>query len=159
MCTHRLSLQMLSLLIANRIALKVVQTALEHKYKPIAVCIVDANANIITSMRMDSCSALTFPQFAYAKAHTCVAMNVTSSRAFRDKYTASKDPSAYCQMLSMVNITQGKMAPFPGGILLQKKSGEIIGAVGVSGAAGDEDELCALTAKEIYKDETGEDLV
>jgi len=39
-------------------------------------------------------------------------------------------------MIAMVNITDGKMAPFPGGILLKSKTtGEIVGAVGVSGAA------------------------
>lgn len=37
------------------------------------------------------------------------------------------------------------MAPFPGGVLLREaESGAVVGAVGVSGAAGDEDEYCAL---------------
>jgi uncharacterized protein GlcG (DUF336 family) len=48
-------------------------------------------------------------------------------------------------MLSMVNITGGKMAPFPGGVLLKSpEDGSVVGGVGVSGAAGDEDEYCAL---------------
>ena len=47
-------------------------------------------------------------------------------------------------MTSMVNITGGKMAPFPGGILLKAADGTTIGSVGVSGASGDEDEYCAL---------------
>lgn len=51
-------------------------------------------------------------------------------------------------MLAMVNITQGNMAPFPGGIVIKTNDGEIIGAVGVSGAAGDEDEHCALSGVE-----------
>jgi len=55
------------------------------------------------------------------------------------------DPGKFGQMIAMVNITDGKMAPFPGGILLKSKTtGEIVGAVGVSGAASDEDESCAL---------------
>ena len=36
------------------------------------------------------------------------------------------------------------MAPFPGGVLMQAKDGTVLGAVGVSGAAGDEDEYCGL---------------
>ena len=36
------------------------------------------------------------------------------------------------------------MAPFPGGVLLKSADGNVIGAVGVSGASGDEDEYCAL---------------
>ena len=47
-------------------------------------------------------------------------------------------------MQSMVSITGGKMAPFPGGVLMKSSQGDIIGAVGVSGASGDEDEYCAL---------------
>ena len=91
---------------------------------------------------MDGCSSKAIPDFSYAKAFTCVGMKC-SSRQFRDKYTAGGDPAKFCQMTSMVNITDGKMAPFPGGILL-KSEGKVIGAVGVSGAAGDEDEYCGL---------------
>jgi uncharacterized protein GlcG (DUF336 family) len=47
-------------------------------------------------------------------------------------------------MTSMVNITEGKMAPFPGGVLMKDQEGNVIGAVGVSGASGDEDEYCAI---------------
>ena len=35
------------------------------------------------------------------------------------------------------------MAPFPGGVLMKNNDG-VVGAVGVSGASGDEDEYCAL---------------
>ena len=46
---------------------------------------------------------------------------------------------------SMVAITEGKMAPFPGGILLKcATEGHVLGAVGISGASADEDEFCAL---------------
>jgi len=44
----------------------------------------------------------------------------------------------------MVAITGGKMAPFPGGVVVKDAKGEIIGAVGVSGASGDEDEYSAI---------------
>ena len=50
-------------------------------------------------------------------------------------------------MTSMVAITNGKMAPFPGGVLV-KSQGQIIGAVGVSGATGDQDEYCAIKGVE-----------
>ena len=44
----------------------------------------------------------------------------------------------------MVAITGGKMAPFPGGVVVKNCEGEIIGAVGVSGASGDENEYSAI---------------
>ena len=36
------------------------------------------------------------------------------------------------------------MAPFPGGIVVKNSEGKIIGAIGVSGASGDEDEYSAI---------------
>lgn len=37
------------------------------------------------------------------------------------------------------------MAPFPGGVVIKAaEGGDIVGAVGVSGASADEDEYCAL---------------
>ena len=68
-----------------------------------------------------------------------------SSREFRDKYTATNDNAKIGQMNSMMAIS-GKMAAFPGGVLLRNEENEIVGAIGVSGAAGDEDEYCALNS-------------
>mmetsp|Transcript_18807 Transcript_18807/g.60098 ORF Transcript_18807/g.60098 Transcript_18807/m.60098 type:complete len:108 (-) Transcript_18807:127-450(-) len=38
------------------------------------------------------------------------------------------------------------LAPFPGGVLCRDAAGALVGAIGVSGAASDEDEHCAITA-------------
>ena len=94
---------------------------------------------------MDGCAVKAIPDFAYAKAFTCIGMKI-SSRQFRDKYTmGAMDPAKFCQMQSMVSITGGKFAPFPGGVLMKNpNTGDIVGAVGVSGASGDEDEYCAM---------------
>ena len=104
---------------------------------------MNSSGNIIVRKSMDGCPAIGIPEFSYAKAYTCIGTN-GSSRNFRDKYTEGVNPAKFCQMTSMVNITGGKMAPFPGGILLKAADGTTIGSVGVSGASGDEDEYCAL---------------
>ena len=44
----------------------------------------------------------------------------------------------------MVNIAEKTLAPFPGGIVVRDVEGNVVGSVGVSGAAGDEDEYIAL---------------
>ena len=36
------------------------------------------------------------------------------------------------------------VAPFPGGVLCRDAAGNIVGAIGVSGARSDEDEHCAI---------------
>ena len=67
---------------------------------------------------MDGCPLKGIGDFSYAKAYTCIAMK-QPTRNFRDKYTSTSDPTKFCQMLSMVSITDGKMAPFPGGVLIK----------------------------------------
>ena len=94
-------------------------------------------------MRMDGCSSAGLPDFAHAKAWSCIATS-SSSRTFRDKYTGEENVGRYCQMISMVNISGGKMMPCPGGSLIKNASGKIVGAVGVSGASADEDEYAGL---------------
>ena len=54
---------------------------------------------------------------------------------------AGKQP-AFIGALSAV--TQGRMVPSPGGVLITGKDGELLGAVGISGDTGDNDEICAL---------------
>jgi uncharacterized protein GlcG (DUF336 family) len=102
----------------------------------VAVNVVDKQANILVQKRMDGCIHVGIPEFSYAKAYTCVAMSI-SSREFRDKYTSDNNPAKFCQMNSMINISAGKMAAFPGGILLRNRDNDVVGAIGVSGASGD----------------------
>ena len=85
---------------------------------------------------MDGCTHAGIPEFSYAKAYTCVVMSL-ASREFRDKYTTENNAAKFCQMSSMVVVTGGKKAPFPGGVLLRNYDNEVVGAIGVSGASGD----------------------
>jgi len=140
----------ISLHTANNIANAAIYTAKQKKFNPITVTVVDPAGEIITMQRMDHCSSGAYPKYSFAKAFTAVSHNI-SSRAFRDKYIApatSTDCPDYrklAQLLNMVSINEGKLATFPGGIVLRsKEDGSVIGAVGVSGASGDEDEYCAL---------------
>lgn len=92
---------------------------------------------------MDGCSMVGIPEFATAKAYSCIVTRL-SSREFRDKYTKEGDPGRFCQMTSMVGITGDKMMPCPGGTLIKDPDGNVLGAVGVSGASADEDEYCGM---------------
>jgi uncharacterized protein GlcG (DUF336 family) len=136
----------LTLEAADSIANGIIACIKRNKFNPIAVSVVDEGGHVIVQKRMNGCSSIGVPEFAYAKAYTCIVQKA-SSRDFRDKYTKGfgDNPGKYCQMTAMVNITDGKMAPFPGGVLILNSEGsDVIGAVGVSGAAGDEDEYCAI---------------
>jgi uncharacterized protein GlcG (DUF336 family) len=136
----------MTLRVADTIASGAIAAARRNRFAPITATVLDPSGHVVVQKRMDGCTPIAIPDFAHAKAATCIGTGV-SSRAFRDKYAskATADaPDKYCQMLAMVNITGGKMAPFPGGVLLKGRDGSIVGAVGVSGASGDEDEYCAL---------------
>lgn len=43
-------------------------------------------------------------------------------------------------------MSDGRVVPLPGGVLLRDGNGTIIGALGVAGAASEQDEACALAA-------------
>mmetsp|Transcript_27436 Transcript_27436/g.57261 ORF Transcript_27436/g.57261 Transcript_27436/m.57261 type:complete len:239 (+) Transcript_27436:167-883(+) len=129
--------------VADLLSNSVIATAKRNNFPPIVVSVLDKQANMLVQKRMDGDVHVAFPDFSYAKAYTCVALDV-SSREFRDKYTTQNDASKIAQLNSMMSISQGKMAAFPGGILLRNEENVVIGAVGVSGAAGDEDEYAAL---------------
>ena len=135
-------LPVLSLGHADAIADKVIECCERNGFNPITVYVLDASGSPLVSKRMDGCSPVGVPEFSKAKAYSCI-VNKYPSRAFRDRYTSEETSAKFCQMTSMVAVSGNQMAPFPGGILLMVGD-TIVGAVGVSGAAGDEDEYCAI---------------
>lgn len=136
------SVPILGLRHADAIATQAVAVCQRNGFSPVTVYVLDASGCTIVSKRMDGCSVVGFPDFARAKAYGCIIMKYPS-REFRDKYTADEVSAKFCQMTGMVALSGGQMAPFPGGIVL-KLGDYVIGAVGVSGASGDEDEYCAI---------------
>ena len=107
----------------------------QRGFKPLAITVVDAQGQTIVSKREDAVPTA-IPKLSEAKALSCVGLGM-SSRALRDKYEAKST-----QIACMASITP--LAPFPGGVLLRTADGGVLGAIGVSGAAADEDEHCAI---------------
>ncbi len=89
------------------------------------------------------------PEFAKAKAAVCVGLHC-SSRELRDKYQNDEGIGPKMpQLLAMGTAgaaANQAIAPFPGGVLCRDAAQKVVGAIGVSGAASDEDEHCAITA-------------
>lgn len=138
-------LEYLTLEIADDLCNHAIATCRANKFNDFAVSVVNEAGNPIVTKVMDGLRSPDIPKYATQKAYTCIAV-MNSSRGFRDKYTEAQDPGKFCQMISMGAISDGKLAPFPGGVLIRNLKGKIIGAVGVSGASADEDEYCALNA-------------
>mmetsp|Transcript_592 Transcript_592/g.1488 ORF Transcript_592/g.1488 Transcript_592/m.1488 type:complete len:195 (+) Transcript_592:2-586(+) len=132
---------------ADEIASGAVAACKRQGFKPVSVVVLNSSGNTIVSKTMDGVLPA-FPEIAIAKATTCTSMGM-SSRLFREKYT-SGEVAKFVQGLIMADIAGGAL--FPGGVVLRDaESGEVVGAVGVSGAAGDEDEFCALAGVEAAK--------
>jgi uncharacterized protein GlcG (DUF336 family) len=103
----------------------------------VAMCIAVVNeAGFLTTFIRSDNSELCAIQFAIDKAYTAL-VNRMSTR----------DLGVQCQpggpLYGLQNNLGGRMVIFPGGIPIWR-DGALIGAVGVSGGAVDEDEICAL---------------
>lgn len=120
---------------ANTIIEQALLKAREMKIKPLGVVVLDDSGNVVASQREDSASMFRF-DIALGKAWGAVAMSC-SSRALGKR--AKDNPSFF---LSLAAAAKGKFLPQPGAALIRDAQGNVLGAAGASGAAGEEDEAC-----------------
>ena len=120
---------------------KIVDTALAEartlKLAPMAVAVLDAGGHVMVFKREDGAGIVRF-DIAYGKAWGSLGMGF-GTREITER--AAKFP-AFIDALTTISL--GRAVPSPGGVLILDEHKEIIGAVGVTGDTGDNDELCAL---------------
>ena len=137
----------LTLAAADEMANAALREAKERKFKDVSVFVLDAAGRTIVSKTMLGCPNLV-PELARGKAMLCVSIH-SSSRAAKEKYVRQDAADRTPQLLAMGEIgamISQPIAAFPGGVLCRDAAKNVIGAIGVSGAAADEDEHCAITA-------------
>jgi uncharacterized protein GlcG (DUF336 family) len=124
-------------------ASKIVDLALEKgrelQCKPLTVAVLDAGGHLVAFKREDG-SGILRPQIAQAKAWGTLGMGL-GGRALAER--AAMAPGFFSALAS---ISEGRMAPVPGGVLICDSAGHVIGAVGISGDMPDQDEACAVFA-------------
>ena len=137
---------MLTLEAADEMSNIALREAYNHQFKPVSVCVMDASGRPLVTKTMVACATLA-PELAKAKARTCVGFHI-SSRFFKDNYiNAEGQGPKMPQALAMGAVgvaARQPVASFPGGVLCRDTAGNVVGAIGVSGAASDEDEHCAI---------------
>lgn len=107
--------------------------------KPLAVIVVDAGGHPAAFRREDGASLFRF-DIAKAKAVGALGMGAnTRDIAAR----ASSNPVFFT---TVAIISGGQLALSPGGVLIRDENGVLLGAIGISGDTGDEDEACAMAA-------------
>ncbi len=105
--------------------------------RPLAVIVLDAGGHPIAFAREDGASLFRF-DIARAKAIGALGMG-DDSRTIAER--AKGNPVFYQSVTAVVG---GEIAFSPGGVLVRRGGGEVIGAVGISGDTGDCDEDCAI---------------
>jgi uncharacterized protein GlcG (DUF336 family) len=111
--------------------------ARECDYAPIAVVVLDDGGHVKAAAREDEASMFRF-DVGLGKAWGAVAMG-RSSRALARR--ARENPNF---IMALAATAHGRVLPQQGGVLIRDADGSIMGAVGISGATGDEDEECAI---------------
>ncbi len=103
----------------------------------LAVAVLDAGGHVVAVKREDGASFLRV-ELAYAKGWGALGMGF-GTRELAER--AGKNPSFVAALSA---VSQGRMVPSPGGVLIAGADAEVLGAVGISGDTGDNDEVCAL---------------
>jgi uncharacterized protein GlcG (DUF336 family) len=131
----------LSLSKANKIISAALAKARDMDLKPLGVAVLDAGGHLRAFQRQDGASMLRFEMGA-GKAYGALSVG-TGSRWLHQQ--AETRPHF---LTGMVGISDGKILPVPGGVLIKDKRGAIIGAVGISGDTADNDETAAIAGIE-----------
>jgi uncharacterized protein GlcG (DUF336 family) len=125
-------------------ALVIVEFALkkgrETGCAPIAVAVLDGGGHLKAFAREDGAGILR-PQVATGKAWGALGMGL-GSRAFAKRVAEQAGAPAFFTALAA--MSDGRVVPVPGGVLIRDASKAVIGAVGISGDTSDKDEACCL---------------
>jgi len=125
-------------------ALTIVESALkkgrETGCAPVAVAVLDDGGHLKAFAREDGAGILR-PQIATGKAWGALGMGL-GSRALAKRI--AEQPGAPAFFNALAAMSDGRVVPVPGGVLIRDASKTVIGAVGISGDTSDKDEACCL---------------
>ncbi len=126
---------------ANLIIHTAINKARKLIMEPITVVVLDESGHLKAMQREDG-STMIRQQIATAKAWGAVSMGI-SSRSLAAVATERPD-----FMNALMSMSEGKIMPVPGGVLIRDTKNNLIGAVGISGDISDHDERCAIAGIE-----------
>jgi len=127
----------LTLAHANLIAGAALAEGRRQNLVPLVVAVLDSGGNLIAFQREDGAGFARY-HIAYGKAWGALGMGF-GTRELTER--AGRFPTF---VAALATATQGRMIPSPGGVLVVDPEGQVIGAVGISGDTGPNDESCAV---------------
>ncbi|OBG77965.1 MULTISPECIES: heme-binding protein [unclassified Mycobacterium] len=113
----------------------------EEISSPSNIAVVDAGGNLVAHVRMDG-AWIGSIDISINKAYTARALDIST-----EELAANAAPGNQFYGIHVSN--RGRIMIFAGGIPLQQ-SGQIVGAVGVSGGTGDQDSAVARAAAKVF---------
>ena len=122
---------------ANRIIGAIIERGAELACRPLSVIVVEPGCIVKAFQKEDGCSMVRF-EMAFGKAYAALALG-RSSRLVRVR---NEEKPAFMRYL--LSATDDKIFPEGGGMLIRSGSGEVVGAVGVTGDTEDKDEELAV---------------
>jgi uncharacterized protein GlcG (DUF336 family) len=121
---------------------KAIEIAREKYQKPICVAICDSYGLLLAFARMDGAPIRSI-EISQRKAYTAARM-CTNTNAFLERLYRENIPASF--------FCDDKLTGLPGGSILKKIDGSIVGAVGISGLSAAEDqEIADMLAEMVGK--------
>jgi uncharacterized protein GlcG (DUF336 family) len=126
---------------ASSIVDAILKKARELKQMPQTVVVLDTGGHVVCAKREDGSGIIRF-EVAVGKAYGALGMG-WGSRTMMER--AAQNPNF---LTAIVAASGGKMVPNPGGVLIRSADNQILGAIGISGDTGDNDEIIAVAGIE-----------
>ena len=101
------------------------------------VVVLDSGGHVVAAKREDGSGIIRF-EVAVGKAYGALGMG-WGSRTMMER--AAQNPNF---LSAIVGASGGRLVPNPGGVLIRDANNLIVGAVGISGDTGDNDEIIAV---------------
>jgi len=107
------------------------------KFRPLAVAVLDPRGCLKAYKAENGTSLMRF-DIAFGKAWGALGMG------FGNRELERRSDRAGLFFNSLQAMTEGKIVPVPGGVLIRNDASMLVGAVGISGDNSDNDEICAI---------------
>jgi len=111
--------------------------ARELKQMPQTIVVLDAGGHVVCAKREDGAGIVRF-EIAFGKAYGALGMG-WGSRTMMER--AAQNPNF---LTAIAAASGGRLVPNPGGILIRDAAGAVLGAMGISGDTGDNDEIIGV---------------
>ena len=115
--------------------------AREQKQMPQTIIVLDAGGHVVCAKREDGSGIIRY-DIAFGKAYGALGMG-WGSRTSMER--AAQNPNFFAAVEA---ASGGRLVPNPGGVLIRDAGNVIVGAVGISGDTGDNDEIIAVAGIE-----------